>query len=168
MKTLTIVRHGKSSWEDAGIQDFERPLLPVGKKRTQRMAEFLVKRAVVPDLIVSSHAVRAFETASLMAAVFDYPRHRIQVESAVYHHGMEGLWSLVFSLPDDKHEVMVVGHNPGLTQFVNGLLEHPIDYLPTSAVASFTFFTDHWNEVMLADKKVNFLTFPNHLEKTNS
>ncbi|MFO7977826.1 MAG: histidine phosphatase family protein [Bacteroidales bacterium] len=168
MKTLYIVRHGKSSWEDAGIQDFERPLLPTGKKRTLRIADHLLKRPVMPDLIVSSHAVRAFETASLLAGTFNYPRHKIQVESAVYHHGVEGLWSLIFSLPDDKHHVMVVGHNPALTQFVNGLLDRAIDYLPTSAVASFSFFTNHWNEVMLVDKKTNFLIYPSHLEKTSS
>lgn len=166
MKTLYIVRHGKSSWENSDIQDFERPLLLSGEKRTLRIAQFLSDKGVNPDLIISSHAVRAFETASLIASTLDYPRHNIQVESKIYHNGTDGIWSLVFALPDEKNNVMIVGHNPTLTQFVNGLLDNAIDYLPTSAVVSVSFSTKHWKELLVASNKVNFITYPKHLENS--
>jgi phosphohistidine phosphatase len=165
MKTLYIMRHGKSSWEGRNLKDFERPLLTTGEKRTKRISQYLLDRAVAPDLIISSHAVRAFETATLIASALNYPRHKIQIESQVYHNGTEGLWSLIFSLPDEKDNVMIVGHNPALTQFVNGLLDEPVDYLPTSAVVSISFKTNKWNELFIADKRINFITYPNQLEK---
>lgn len=131
-----------------------------------QVADFLVEQSVSPDLIISSHAVRAFETASLLAGALNYPRHNIKIESHIYHQGAEGLWSLVFGLPDNKDHVMLVGHNPSLTQFVNGLLDQSLDYLPTSAVVSVSFFTQHWNELLIAEKKINFITYPEHLKKS--
>jgi phosphohistidine phosphatase len=64
-KTLLMIRHGKSSWDAPGLSDHERPLLKLGIERTKRMAHFLSEKRVVPDLIISSHAVRAFETAKV-------------------------------------------------------------------------------------------------------
>jgi phosphohistidine phosphatase len=164
MKTLYLIRHGKSSWDDQSLKDFERPLLAIGEERSNMVADFLRAKKVFPDLIVSSHAVRAFETASLLAVALEYPRHNIQVESQIYHGGTDSLWSLVFSLPDHKNKVFLVGHNPTMTQFANGFLEKKIDYLPTSGVVCVSFFTDHWNELLMAERKVEFVVFPRHLK----
>ena len=73
MKTLYLVRHAKSSWEEPGVSDADRPLIPKGLKKTQLIVDFLLKRETKIDLMISSPAVRAYETAKLVAAGLDYP-----------------------------------------------------------------------------------------------
>ncbi len=163
MKTLLLVRHAKSSWKEPGLQDFERPLLEKGKSRTEKVAIYLRERKVFPDLIVSSHAVRAFETAKIFAEVLGYPHHEIQVDGQVYFSGATGLQQVAFGLPDGKNTVIMVGHNPAITQFANEFLENKIDYMPTSAVVSISFDTAEWKEIPLASKKINFVVYPKML-----
>ncbi len=160
MKTLILVRHAKSSWLDPDLQDFERPLLKKGESRANKVAAYLKERQVFPDLIVSSHAVRAFETAKIFAEGLGYPLHEIQVESQVYFSGTSGLQEVVFGLPEEKNTVMMVGHNPAMTQFANEFLEDKIEYLSTSAVVSISFDTRKWEEIPLSIKKVNFIVNP--------
>ncbi len=163
-KTLLMVRHAKSSWDAPGLSDHERPLLKIGIKRTKRMARFLSEKGVVPDLIISSHAVRAFETAKLLAKDLDYPKSEIQIERNIYYHDAEGLYSLAMALPDDKDVVMLVGHNPTMTQFANFFLENKIDYLPTTGIVSVSFDSEHWNEISMTHGYVNFLVTPKILK----
>jgi phosphohistidine phosphatase len=163
-KNLLMIRHGKSSWDAPGLSDHERPLLKLGIERTKRMAHFLSEKRVVPDLIISSHAVRAFETAKLLAKELGYPKSEIQIERNIYYHDAEGLYSLVMALPDDKDVVMLVGHNPTMTQFANFFLEEKIDYMPTTGIVSVSFDTEHWNELPMSPGRVNFLAAPKMLK----
>ncbi len=163
-KTLLMVRHAKSSWDAPGLSDHERPLLKLGIDRTKRMANFLAEKGVVPDLIISSHAVRAFETAKLLARDLNFPINEIQIERNIYYHDADGLYSLAMALPDDKDVVMLVGHNPTMTQFANLFLENKIDYLPTTGIVSVSFDADHWNEVPMSRQLVNFVAAPKMLK----
>jgi phosphohistidine phosphatase len=164
-KTLLLARHAKSSWDYAGLRDHERPLLQTGVERTKLVAEFLSKNTVKPDLIISSHAVRAFETALLLADGFHYPQHKIMIESNIYYQDADELYDLAMALPDDKYVVMLVGHNPSMTQFVNMFLSIKIDYLPTTGVVGIDFDTDHWSQIPMASKKLQFCVFPKMLKK---
>lgn len=163
-KKLLLVRHGKSSWEHPGLADHERPLLKKGIERTRRVGEFLFDRGIKPDLVVSSHAVRAFETAKILAGMLNYPVHKIQVESNIYHRGADGLFDMTMALPNDKEVVMLVGHNPAMTQFANEFLEQKLDYLPTTGVVCVQIGSGKWEELAVADRQVEFLVTPKMLE----
>jgi len=162
MKTLYIVRHGKSSWDDLKVSDHERKLLPVGKKRTERVAGWLKKHGVFPDKIISSTAVRAFETACLLAKGMGFPKERIEKEQTLYGGDPEDVMEILYPLPDTVEKVMVVGHNPGFTYLVNSFLEDDrwIDNFPTSGVAAVSFDTDKWEEIDQAKQQVEFLITP--------
>jgi phosphohistidine phosphatase len=163
-KTLLMVRHGKSSWKHSGQADHERPLLKTGIERTDRMGQFLLSKGILPDLVVSSHAVRAFETAKILAGVLGYPIHEIQIERNIYYFGSDGLFDLAMALPDDKEVVMLVGHNPAMTQLANVFLEQKLDYLPTTGMVSVRIDADKWEELPVADNQVAFLATPKMLE----
>jgi phosphohistidine phosphatase len=165
MKTLYLVRHAKSSWDDISIQDYERPLLNKGINRTLRVARFLISKKIIPDLIVSSHAVRAFETASLLAEKLGYPKHEILIDDQLYFSGPEAIHSVVFGLPDDKKDVMLVGHNPDMTKLANEFLHDKIDYLPTTGVVSVSFETEKWEEVLLVSRVINFVISPKSVKE---
>jgi phosphohistidine phosphatase len=166
MKTLYIARHAKSSWEDLSVSDHDRKLLPVGKKRTTRVAQWLKGQGILPDKIISSTAVRAYETARLLAKGMGFPEEKIEKTRQLYGAGPDEVFDLLFSLPDKVEKVMVVGHNPGFTDLVNLFLEplKQIDNLPTSAVAAVTFDTNRWEKIPLASHRYGFLITPKMLK----
>lgn len=163
MKTLYLVRHAKSSWDDMSLQDYERPLLDKGKKRTQKVAEFLELKGVKPDLIVSSQAVRAYETAKILARKLNYPKEDIRIDTQLYFSGQQAMENVIFGVDDTVNEVMLVGHNPDMTNFANNFLEDKVDYLPTSAVVCLKFDTKKWDQVFLCKREVVFVIAPKTL-----
>jgi phosphohistidine phosphatase len=165
MKTVYIVRHAKSSWDITGIPDEKRPLLEKGKKRTKKAIDFLLENKVSVDYILSSHAVRALDTARILAHALKYKEENIKVDPHLYFTDGENLLDQFYDLPDRYDSVMIVGHNPALSDFVNKYLTEPIDNLPTSGIVSITFDAERWEKVPLSGHKVNFVLFPKELEK---
>lgn len=163
MKTLYLVRHGKSSWENMQYQDYERPLIDKGISRTRKIAGFLFDKKVSPDMIISSHAVRAFETAKLLAAKLNYPTEKIKIDENLYFLGQQAMENILLGLDDSLDEVMLVGHNPDMTNFVNLFVSKKIDYLPTTGVVCVSFDTTHWNEVFICPRKIPFVITPKTL-----
>lgn len=160
MKTLYLVRHAKSSWNYPDLRDDERPLLEKGKKRTKKVIDFLLEHDVTVDCIKSSHAVRALETAHIIAHALHFPLEEIQVEKQIYHANADRMFDQFYDLSDNISSVMMVGHNPTFTSFANYFLDKKIDWLPTSGIVSISFETDTWNEIMSAARKTNFVVFP--------
>ncbi len=167
MKTLYIARHAKSSWEDMQASDRNRKLLSMGKKRTQKVAGWLKKHKVSPDIIISSTAVRTFETARLLAIELGFPEGKIAKEASFYGADPQAIIKILHTLPDTVEKVMVVGHNPGFTNLVNLFLEwgHQIDNLPTSAVAAVRFDTNEWKKIDHAKHQVEFLITPKMIKR---
>ena len=163
MKTLYIVRHAKSSWNFPELGDEERPLLEKGKKRTRKIIDFLQKKNVSVDLIISSHAIRAHETAKIIAHGIGYPVEDIRLSRQVYHASADSLFDQFFDLRDDISSLMLVGHNPTFTNFANIFLDRKIDWLPTSGIVSITFDTNIWVNLPLAKHNVNFIIYPKQL-----
>ena len=163
MKTLYIVRHAKSSWDFPELPDEERPLLKKGEKRTEKIANFLLEKKVSVDHIISSHAVRALDTAKIIAHTLHFPEEDIAISGTVYHASSDQLYDLFFELSDEIESLMIVGHNPTFTSFANHFLNKEIDWLPTSGVVSINFKTDRWTQVPLARRKTNFVVFPRDL-----
>ena len=165
MKTLYIVRHAKSSWDHPGLGDDQRPLLEKGKKRTKYVIDYFLNKKLKPDLIISSHAVRAFETAKIFAVGLNYPEDKIVVSKGMYHGNLDSLYNYFFDLDDNIESLMMVGHNPTFTYFANQFLDKSIDNLPTSGVVCIEFMTDKWDEIISAKKRTNFVISPKLLKK---
>ncbi len=160
MKTLYLMRHAKSSWKHAELNDLERPLLEKGLKRTRLIIDHLQKNNAVIECVITSHAVRASETARLMAHAFNVDEQNFRVERGVYLADPASLMDQFFDLPKKISHVLMVGHNPSITAFANTFLDEKIDYLPTSGVIVFSFDTDKWEELPLASYKTEFMIFP--------
>jgi phosphohistidine phosphatase len=161
MKSLFIVRHAKSSWDYPHLRDFERPLNDRGRKNAPEMGKRLKKRSVKPQLIVSSPANRALSTAQLIAQELDYPFADIVKEPNLYHASSRTISKIVSTQPDHIRSLMIFGHNPGLTDFANDLLNHErIDNVPTSGVVAFNLPINSWKEIQQTHGQLFFFDFP--------
>jgi phosphohistidine phosphatase len=146
MKTLYIVRHAKSSWDFSEISDKERPLLEKGKKRTKIINDYLINNKIQVDLLISSSAVRARETAKIIAKAIQYTEDRIRIEDFIYFADAERMFDIFYDVPAIIDSIMIVGHNPTVTSFANLFLENKIDWMPTSGVACIQFDVDKWED----------------------
>ena len=160
MKTLYIVRHAKSSWDFPELPDIERPVTEKGIYNTKKILADLNNKNISIDLLICSHAKRAYETAKLFSTGLNYPVEKIVVSKGIYQVDTDDIFNLIFGVKDDIDSLMIVGHNPTLTQFANIFLDEKIDLLPTSGVISINFEADNWNEIIKAPHKINFTLFP--------
>jgi phosphohistidine phosphatase len=165
MKTLYLMRHAKSSWGEPGLDDFDRPLLEKGKKRTKNIIDFLLTKKVSLDMILSSPAVRAIETAKIMAHGLSLPLENIREEKKIYTADAEQLEDLFFDLPKSVNNLMLVGHNPTMTYFANTFIEQKIDFMPTSAIVGLEFDLDDWGDLRSSIPTLKFMIFPKMLGK---
>jgi phosphohistidine phosphatase len=164
MKTLYLARHAKSSWETAGVADADRPVTPKGIKRTNRVVEYLKKRETIADLVVSSPAVRALETAKIVAAGLGYPEDRIRIDRRIYEGHYDRILDLIYETPDTVNVLMVFGHNPTITQVANLFLHPGIEIMPTTGVVCITFDTDSWEQIPVASAISEFFVSPKLLK----
>ena len=134
MKTLILVRHAKSSWDETGLSDSERPLNERGKKDAPEMAGRLRKRGVKVDHFISSPAERAFRTARYFAKEFDAKKDDIQVEKALYGALASQFEQVVAAFKDKYRTVFLFSHNPGITDYANTLTTVQTDNIPTCGV----------------------------------
>ena len=161
MKTLCVVRHAKSSWEDPFLDDIDRPLNNRGRRDAPRMGKKLKEQGLTPDLILSSPAERALSTSILLAEMLGYPVTKIHTNSKLYHASEEDVLSIVQSLNDANDEVTLVGHNPGLTDFVNSLNgELVTDNMPTCGVLGIRLPVSSWKDVDWGKGELLFFDFP--------
>ncbi len=144
MKTLTIVRHAKSSWNEQGLSDRERPLNKRGQRDAPRMGKRIADAGIRPSLIVSSPATRAWTTAQFIAEELSYPVEFLQRENSLYLASLNDILDVIVDQDDGFNSLMVVGHNPGLTNMVNFLSPGITGNLPTAGVVSVTFDQDDW------------------------
>ncbi|QHT66563.1 histidine phosphatase family protein [Rhodocytophaga rosea] len=160
MKTLYLVRHAKSSWDDTALDDFDRPLNDRGKKDAPLMGYILHQQHILPDLLLSSPAKRAHSTAKKIAKAVGYAKKDIQTNKNIYHAGPGQLLEIIQSLHSVEHSVMLVGHNPGLTDLSNLLCRKHIDNIPTCGVVCIEFDIEKWNQVMPESGRFIFFDYP--------
>ncbi|MDX1500656.1 MAG: histidine phosphatase family protein [Woeseiaceae bacterium] len=144
MKTLTLVRHAKSSWKDASLRDRERPLNKRGERDAPKMGQRIEAAGIRPSLIVSSPAERAWVTAKIVADAIGYPVEFLQREEELYLASLDDLLDVVAAQDPGFNNLMVVGHNPGLTEFANYLSPGVTNNVPTAGVVSVGFEADDW------------------------
>jgi len=146
MKTLYLVRHAKSSRDDPSLADKDRPLDDRGHRDAPKMGKRLAKRDAKPDLILSSPALRALATAEIIAEALGYPLEDIEVNDSLYASDADTLLSVIHQLGDKLDRVMLVGHNPELSELAHRLASEITD-MPTCAVAEFGFDSTSWSDV---------------------
>lgn len=166
MKTLYIIRHAKSSWEDPDKDDFDRPLNDRGKRDAPRMGKRLKEKGITPDLMLTSPAKRAFSTARRIGKVLKYSKDNIKMDKKLYHADEETILSVVRELKDKHEAVMVFGHNPGLTDFINSFQtgELDIDNLPTCGIVAFELNISSWKDVAWGKGRIMFFDYPKSRE----
>ena len=147
MKRLYVIRHAKSSWSDSGLGDFERPLNKRGKRDAPFMGTRLKKDGAKPDMVISSPARRASQTARALAKAVGYPVGKIAEEMAIYEASLQDLNAVVEEIPDVCEEVILVGHNPGFTALAGYLTSDPPLHMPTCAVCCVDLAVDSWAHV---------------------
>lgn len=144
-KVLYLYRHAKSSWDDLSLPDFERPLNKRGQKTAPLMGKFMKKRGVDPELVICSTARRAMQSLELTMpkAGIDCD---IELREDVYGASTQSLKKCVAGIDDRYKTVMMVGHNPGMEEFIE-LLTGSAEPFPTAALACIKLEVDRWSQV---------------------
>lgn len=145
MKTVLLLRHAKSSWRDHDLDDVYRPLKKRGKRAAPRMGQLLVELNLLPDLIVSSNAVRALDTARLVAEACGY-RGEVIPTAELYHADPETHLSLLRSMPPASERILLVGHNPGMEDLITHLTSRR-EAFPTAALAHIALNCARWTDI---------------------
>ncbi len=163
MKTLYLIRHAKSSWDDQDLTDLERPLNERGKKDAPRMGKRLKEKNIFPDLMLTSPAKRAYETCKVIAKILGHSEEKIKTDQRLYHASEDQLLKVIQEiqdLNDDEEVVFIFGHNPGLTDFANSLLNQTIDNIPTCGVIGSKVRVNSWKESIFGSGEMKFFDFP--------
>jgi phosphohistidine phosphatase len=140
VRTLYLLRHAKSSWDDPGLADHERPLAPRGRRDGERVAEYLGREEIEPELVLCSSAARAQETLELVRPALG--SSTVFVEDELYAASSDRLLARIRLVPEEVASVMVIGHNPGLEELALGLastgdeLGRLEEKFPTAALAT--------------------------------
>jgi phosphohistidine phosphatase len=175
MKTLTLLRHAKSGWDDAVQRDFDRPLNPKGRRAAATIGKHLRRRGLAFDHIIASPALRVQQTldevatgyGSTLAPAWD---RRIYLASAAT------LLDLAQQLPDGAGSALLVGHNPGLEDLVlllvpdsgpelrGGPRDAVEEKYPTASVAELSFAVDRWSDLAAGGATLTCFTRPRDLD----
>jgi phosphohistidine phosphatase len=166
MKTLLLMRHGKSSWKDETLSDHERPLKKRGRKDAKRIAMEMINHDLIPELILSSTAVRAKETVKAILSVLD---EKIPVEFSreLYMAEPEDFVEILSDLSNDLNVVMLVGHNPGMEAYLQ-IIDGNIEAMPTASLGQLSLKVVDWKALSMETEGelIGFWT-PKALEATN-
>jgi phosphohistidine phosphatase len=144
LRRLYIIRHAKSSWDHPGLEDIHRPLADRGIRNAGDMAGRLEKAGLIPQLIFSSPASRALNTALIMAKSWDLKPEQLQVHDLLYDAYLKDILQVVARAPAEITDLAIYGHNPSFTAFANSFLKFPLDNLPTAGVCVVSLESDSW------------------------
>lgn len=145
MKTLLLLRHAKSSWKDAELDDHDRPLNKRGKRDAPRMGQLLKDEDLLPEFIVASSAKRARKTAEHVIQHSGY-RGETRITGELYNAGRDQLLAFVSTLPDAANRVLLIGHNPGLEELLETLTGQCVA-LTTAAIAHLESPVESWQQL---------------------
>jgi len=145
MKTILFSRHAKSDWNQPGYSDFDRPLNPKGETVAPLMA-LKIQRKYSVDQIISSDAARALATAMHYKKSLT-PEQSLTQEHLLYNASHLDIASVVYNISNTCTSVMLVGHNPGMTEIVNYYAHNSVDDMPTCSVAVVQFAVNEWKEI---------------------
>jgi CYTH domain-containing protein/phosphohistidine phosphatase SixA len=160
MKRLTLLRHAKSSWSDPDLDDFDRPLNKRGQRDAPKMGRRLAERGFLPDAVLSSPARRVRLTVEAVAAQIDIDPTIVRYDRRIYLATDHQLLDLVRAIPENLENVLLVGHNPGITDLANYLVGGSLENIPTCAVFGVDLQVSSWRQVNRAGARLLFYDFP--------
>ena len=160
MKTIILVRHGKSSWNEH-VTDRERPLKIRGINDAKRVACQFLNQSSVPKAIFTSPAKRALSTCEIFTNTINIPKKRITIVEELYDFGGQNVINFIKNLPNELDEVMIFGHNHAFTSISNIFGNTFIDNLPTSGLVKLNFEIKHWKD--LKKGTTEFIIIPKEL-----
>lgn len=147
MKQIVLVRHAHAAAAEPGLEDFERRLDKRGRREAEAMARRALELGLVPDHLISSPADRAIATAREFARTLGFPLPRIRHDDRVYLAEPEQLVAILRAAPSAASRVMLVGHNPGLSQLAEWLAGDAVGHLPTAAVYAMRSRSGAWPDL---------------------
>ena len=169
MRQLLILRHAKSSWDDPGLGDHDRPLAPRGERAAKAIAGHLRRERIGPDLVLCSSARRTRETLDLIAPALGDDT-AVSVEEDLYAASADDLLERLRAVDDDVQSVMLIGHNPGVEQLVLSLAGSGDDLAkvrrkyPTGALATLSL-AGRWNDLAPGSAELTDFVKPKQLAK---
>ncbi len=144
MKTFILVRHTKSSWKDSKLQDIDRPLKKNKIDDAIGVAAQLRTLQFQPQLIISSPAKRAYDTAVIFAKALSYATDKIKIDKSIYESSEQELLKAIHQLDNNLEQVMFFGHNPCFENFLQNYTDSKIESLPTTGTVWLELETDSW------------------------
>lgn len=156
-----MIRHAKSSWANPLQSDFERPLNDRGEKDAPLMGKRLKKAGITPDLVIASTAKRTRQTAEIIAKATGYPKDNIRWEEKLYHCVPAVYEDLMYEIGPEIKTLFIVGHNPGITEFVNQMSrDFYTGNMPTCGVAGAEFEADDWGMFAESQRALFLFDYP--------
>lgn len=140
---MYLMRHAKAEKGWSGLHDMDRPLHPIGVDEAYRMAKVFSSSNPPPQLILSSPSVRTYSTALIFANVSGYDAGNIELAQRIYNAGLSELMQVIAEVPPDIESLLVIGHNPSMTQLA-GFFADDVDHMSTSSILGFGLVTDDW------------------------
>ncbi len=159
-RRLTLLRHAKSSWKDPSLDDFDRPLNQRGERDAPVMGRRLRARGARPSLFLTSKARRARRTARLIAREIGYPLEFLQGEDALYLASPDQIIDLLARQDDSFHDILLCGHNPGLTDLAVRLSGLPIDNVPTCGIVALEGELPRWQDLHERRLELVYFDYP--------
>tara|TARA_Y100000022_G_scaffold187878_1_gene185725 strand:+ start:1951 stop:2490 length:540 start_codon:yes stop_codon:yes gene_type:complete len=159
-RELILVRHAKSSWDDAYLDDHERPLNERGLRNAPEMGKRMQGWGIRPEVWMSSTAVRAISTAEIIANQLGFPNDQIKQTKDLYHASATELQEFIGGLDDQFGTAILFGHNPGMTSLAANLYGLHIDNIPTCGVVRLQFSENDWPTVSSTSPVRAYFDFP--------
>ena len=166
MKTLYLLRHAKSSWDDAKLADFDRPLNERGRTAAAFMGALMRSRGYVPDVILSSTAVRALQTTAIVSDAAKFEGKSL-LEPQIYEASTGRLIQIVSEIADQYRSALLIGHNPGFESLA-AWLTGSFESMPTAALAVITLKIERWSELDGSCGKLVEIVRPKELMEPSS
>lgn len=155
-----MIRHAKSSWDNAQVNDIDRSLNERGRRDAPVMARRLIKANINIELFVSSPARRARNTAEFFIGEFGRKEKEILLIPELYHASVQTFKEVVSGLDDQYGSAAIFSHNPGITAFVNTLTSVRLDNMPTCGIFAVTSLATQWSEFLTAGTTFWFFDYP--------
>ncbi len=166
MKTLFLTRHAKTISGESGMSDFDRALAPRGPKDVKLVARELISLEFEPDMIISSPALRARQTAVLFAKAFDYPEAHIKFINYLYSDfNASQLIEDLANMAPKARSIQLIGHNPSMAEIGSGLSGSFSDVLPTSGTLVIDFDVSKWEYISEGSGILTQYIFPSGLRE---
>lgn len=158
MKTLFLLRHAKSDWNNPNISDFERPLNKRGLETAPFIGKLLYDRKIQPDLILSSPAMRAKQTAILIKESAEFSAE-ITLEKRIYEASLFTMLEILSEIDEKLSSVLIVGHNPSIENIIR-TLSGEIQPIPTATLTKINLNIEKWNEISHDCGEIEFIICP--------